>query len=184
MIGSRLRRWCRPDIVAASVQDIDPQALRARGIEALLLDLDNTLVMWRSHDLRAEVSAWVERAREAGLRLYIVSNTSSARRVEPVARQLGIPYAVRAAKPALRAFRRAADLLDVPPEKVAVVGDQVFTDVLGGNRAGMLTILVNPINREREFISTRMMRVLERLVWGGIHADHAPPVPTEGPRKG
>lgn len=171
-------------MVVVSVQDIDPEALRARGIEALLLDLDNTLVMWRSHDLRAEVSAWVARAREAGLRLCIVSNTSSVRRVEPVARQLGIPFAVRAAKPSRRAFRRAADLLDVSPEKAAVVGDQVFTDVLGGNRAGMLTILVNPINRDREFISTRMMRVLERLVWGGIHADRASSVPPEEPENG
>jgi len=67
MIRSYLRRRCRPDIVVASVQEIDPEALRARGIRALLLDLDNTLVMWRSFDLRAEVSAWVERARRAGL---------------------------------------------------------------------------------------------------------------------
>ena len=107
MIRSYLRRRCRPDIVVASVQEIDPEALRARGIRALLLDLDNTLVMWRSFDLRAEVSAWVERARRAGLQLCIVSNTSSTRRVEPVARQLGIPYTARAAKPSRRAFRRA-----------------------------------------------------------------------------
>lgn len=172
MIRSRLRRWCRPDIVVASVQEIDPEALRARGIRALLLDLDNTLVMWRSCDLRAEVSAWVERARGAGLRLCIVSNSSSARRVEPVAQQLGIPYTARAAKPSRRAFRRAAALLGVEPSQAAVVGDQLFTDVLGGNRAGMLTVLVNPINRNREFISTRIMRLVERLVWGGIHADH------------
>ncbi len=155
---------CRPDVSAPSVLEIDLEQLRAWGIEALLLDLDNTIVMWRSQEVTEEILAWVKRVRDAGIRLCIVSNTGTVGRVRPVAELLDLPYFVRAAKPRLRAFRRAAASLGLPPEKVAVVGDQIFTDILGGRRAGMTTVLVDPINPHREFITTRCMRVVERAV--------------------
>ncbi|MBI3946475.1 MAG: YqeG family HAD IIIA-type phosphatase [Armatimonadetes bacterium] len=165
----RLLGWCRPGLTAGSVPEIDVAALRERGIEALLLDLDNTLVRWRSREVPEEVLAWVRQASDAGLRLCIVSNAGSARRVAPVARRLGIPFLVRAAKPRRRGFRHAAARLKLPPERVAVIGDQVFTDVVGGNRAGMLTILVPPVDRSHEFVTTRLMRLLERALHRHIH---------------
>lgn len=164
MLVSRLMEMCRPAMDAPSVLEIDLDALRARGIEALFLDLDNTLVLWRSQEVRDEIAEWVRKAQAAGLKLAIVSNAGHARRVEPVARALGIPFTVRAAKPRRGAFRKAAADLGLPPRKVAVIGDQVLTDVLGGNRAGMLTILVSPIDRRREFVWTKCMRVLERAI--------------------
>ncbi|MDH7570091.1 MAG: YqeG family HAD IIIA-type phosphatase [Armatimonadota bacterium] len=163
-------RLCVPNMMAATVQGIDLETLRARGIEALLLDLDNTLVPWRSRQPRDEVLAWVQRVRDAGFRLCIVSNAGRAGRVEAVARQMGIPFLVRAVKPRRRALRQAAALLGVDPARTAVVGDQLFTDVLGGNRAGMFTVLVAPINSGHEFLSTRVMRRLERLLWRRIEA--------------
>lgn len=180
MLRSLVRKWCCPDLQADSVADIDLADLWARGIRALLLDLDNTLVQWRSREVQSEVGSWIRQAQEAGFRLCIVSNAGSARRVEPVARELGVPFAVRAGKPSRRAFRHAAALLQVSPKQTAVIGDQVFTDILGGNRAGMLTVLVSPINRRREFISTKMMRLLERAVWRHIH-DRPAPGPEGGP---
>src|SRR5690242_3095607 len=112
----RILQQCRPAMVADSVAHIDLEGLRARGIGALLLDLDNTLVLWRSQEVREEVSHWIIRARELGFQVCIVSNAMKTSRVEGVARQLGIPFAVRARKPARRAFRRASALLGVPPE--------------------------------------------------------------------
>ncbi len=172
MLEAVVKKWCRPDVIAPAVTEIDLPALWARGIRALLLDLDNTLVCWRSKDVRAEIGAWVQQAREQGFRLCIVSNAAHIERVESVARQLGIPYVVRAVKPLRRALRRAAALLGVSPAQAAVIGDQVFTDVLGGNRAGMLTVLVQPIDRRHEFVSTKAMRLLERAIWHHVQAGH------------
>lgn len=171
ILKTQLTRWCRPDVVAASVLEIDLALLRARGIEALLLDLDNTLTRWRSREVRAEVLDWVRQVRAAGFQVHIVSNAGTAPRVEHVARQMGVPFLVRAAKPRRRGFRRAAKLLNVPAERVAVVGDQIFTDVLGGKRAGMFTILVDPIDRRCEFISTRFMRLVERALFRHIDGE-------------
>ncbi len=159
----RIMKSCQPDMIAASVVEVDLEALRARGIDALFLDLDNTLVLWRSQEVREDVAEWIRRARDTGFRLCIVSNAATVKRVRPVAGILGLPFFVRAGKPRSRGFRRAAALLDVPAERSAVIGDQVFTDVLGGHRAGMLAVLVSPMDRRREFISTRCMRLLERI---------------------
>lgn len=160
---------CRPDLAADSVTEIDLAALRERGIRGLLLDLDNTLVRWNAREVPKEVLNWVRQAHAAGFRLCILSNAGRAGRVEAVARQLQVPFVVRAGKPRRRAFFQAAASLQVPPERMAVIGDQVFTDIVGGNRAGMFTILVRPMDRRHEFITTRVMRLFERLLHRHIH---------------
>ncbi|HEX3000389.1 MAG TPA: YqeG family HAD IIIA-type phosphatase [Armatimonadota bacterium] len=166
-LATRLIDWCRPDLKAASVSEIDLEALRARGITALLLDLDNTLVRWRRREIRPEIAAWIQRARELRFQLYIVSNAGHARRVAPVAQELDVPFIVRAVKPRRRAFRWVAAQLKVAATQTAVIGDQIFTDIVGGNRAGMVTVLVAPLDRKREFFWTKCMRVVENrlLSW-------------------
>jgi len=130
-----------PDQYCHSVYDIDLAALREEGIEGLILDLDNTLAAWRFGQPEPKLARWIERVREAGLKPYIVSNDFGPR-VELFTRYLGIPGRARAGKPGTRGFREAAEALGLPPERVAVVGDQVFTDVLGASRTGCRTILV------------------------------------------
>ncbi len=145
-----------------SVVDIDLDALWNEGIRGLILDLDNTLLGWESDEIPGPIREWVAKAKEAGFRLCIASNGRSSR-VRALAGQLGIPSIPKAIKPRKRPFRKALDILGVPPEAAAVIGDQIFTDVLGGNRMDLYTILIKPMS-ERELKTTRMVRKVERRV--------------------
>jgi len=151
-----------PDLYIASIYDLDARALRARGIRGLIVDLDNTLVPWHGSETDEALRGWVRRLRDAGIEPCIVSNARS-RRVEAVARQLDIPSVPWAAKPRRRAFRRAMERLGVNPAETAVLGDQLFTDILGAKRLGLYTILVVPVS-QREMWWTRQVRRLERRV--------------------
>jgi HAD superfamily phosphatase (TIGR01668 family) len=142
--------------------DIPLESLRRKKIASFILDLDNTVTEWNSNHLSPEIRGWVKKVKGAGGKACIVSNNSD-QRVRGVAQVLDIPYVCRAGKPRRRAFRRALELMGTGPDQTAVVGDQIFTDILGGNRMGMVTILVTPLAK-REFLGTRITRQLERLV--------------------
>lgn len=141
--------------------DIPLALLKARGIRGLIIDLDNTVTEWGRATLDRGVRRWFADLKEQGIKACLVSNNRS-NRVKKVADALGIPGISRAGKPRRRAFRQAMAVMDTEAGGTAVIGDQVFTDILGGNRLGMYTILVMPIN-SREFIGTRMMRHVERI---------------------
>ncbi|WP_034386559.1 YqeG family HAD IIIA-type phosphatase [Deinococcus sp. YIM 77859] len=152
----------RPDDVIAHVHDITPEFLAARGLRGLLLDLDNTLIPYGSYEERADVMHWAAELRRAGIRLYLLSNATS-RRARFWIEKLGFEGIGMAGKPNPRAFRRALSQLGLPPQQVGMVGDQLFTDVLGGNLAGMHTILVRPL-AVNALPHTRAARRLERAV--------------------
>lgn len=153
----------RPDAYFRSLHDIDPGALQARGIAGLIVDLDNTLAGWRDPLPSAAALAWVDRCRAHGLRLVIVSN-NQAGRVSQFAAALGVPFLANAKKPTRGAFRRALGLLQTTPERTALIGDQLLTDIFGAKRMGFYAILVKPLD-PREFIGTRLVsRPLERLL--------------------
>jgi hypothetical protein len=157
-------RWC-PDEVVSSVTDIDPTTLVQQGIRAVLLDLDNTLVPWQRMDVPEVTRHWVEAMKQTGLRLCLVSNTRRRRRLEVISKDLGIAYVPKAFKPRRYGLRQALEQLGTAPQQAVMIGDQIFTDVWGGNRMGMRTILVLPMAR-REFIGTKVSRLLERiLLW-------------------
>ncbi len=155
-----LRRWC-PNEYVQSVTEITPESLRAQGIRALLLDLDNTLTPWRSREVPPEVEAWVKRMQTAGIALCFVSNTRNMARLKWLSERLGIPYARGAMKPRRDMLRRALQMLNVLPKHAAIAGDQLFTDIWGGNRLGLYTIWVHPM-RPHEFIGTKISRMVER----------------------
>ena len=113
-----------PDYYFPDIYAIDPERLRARGVKVLLADLDNTLAPYGVPRPSGEVVAW---------------------RAQHYAEALGIPYEGHAGKPKSGGFRRALARMNAAPEEAAIVGDQIFTDILGGNRAGVLTLLVHPI---------------------------------------
>lgn len=146
-----------------SVTSIDLERLRDMGIIALLIDLDNTLVPWRSTEVASEIGEWILRAKEQGFSFCIVSNTRTWKRLEHLASELQVPFVRRGLKPRRHGFRAALKLLQVEPSNAAVVGDQIFTDILGGNRLRLYTILVRPLER-REFFGTRISRILENIV--------------------
>jgi hypothetical protein len=146
----------------SSLNHINIDKLKKIGIKAIIFDLDNTLVPWNSTNLAKETVAWFKTLHQAGFKTCIVSNNSQ-KRVADMCDILAIPGLHKASKPRRRAFYRAMQMLDVKPEETAMVGDQVFTDVLGGNRLGLFTILVVPMS-SREFIGTRINRKLEKIV--------------------
>lgn len=145
-----------------SIYSIDPDRLRALGIRGLITDMDNTLVPWSDRRVYPELKRWLAGLRSRGFKLFIISNNSRERGGR-LARELDIPAIWYAVKPRRSAFRRALQEMGLQPGEVAVVGDQVFTDVFGGNRLGLYTILVQPLS-EKEFFWTRLMRQLERRV--------------------
>ena len=151
-----------PDLYVKSLMEIPLDELQALNKKAFILDLDNTVTEWNSNHITQEVIDWFVVIQKEGFKACILSNNGE-QRVVKVARQLGIPFLHRAQKPRRGAFYRAIKLLEVTPEQTVVIGDQIFTDILGGNRAGLFTILVVPINK-REFMGTKISRAMEYFV--------------------
>jgi HAD superfamily phosphatase (TIGR01668 family) len=141
------------------VSEIDLDHLSALGIRGIIFDLDDTLVHAMEPIADPAVRAWLAELRER-FAIYVVSNNFSERRVAVAADHLGLPYLARAGKPSRRFFRRALAEMNLTPGQVAIVGDQLLTDILGGNRLGAFTILVDPLSRERRW-HRRWMRSLE-----------------------
>jgi HAD superfamily phosphatase (TIGR01668 family) len=152
----------KPNLYFDSVSLIPLKQLQEKGISGLIIDLDNTITEWTGEVINPEVEQWFADLPKHNIKVCIVSN-NRRRRVCKVAEQLGISCVFNAGKPRRKAFRQAMDLLGTSPGETAVVGDQIFTDVLGGNRLGLLTILVVPIS-PKEFIGTQLVRKFERMV--------------------
>lgn len=152
-----------PKLYVPSIMEIKPGLIKDLGLKGVIFDLDNTIVRRDSDDAPPEVLELILELREEGLKLGIVSN-NSRRRVGAIAAQMEIPSIHRAVKPFGRPFRQALELLGTSPQETALVGDQVFTDIFGGNMAGMYTILVVPMEG-KEFWATRLIsRHLEKIV--------------------
>lgn len=156
-----LKKLC-PKIQADSILDLDLELLEKSGIKGIIFDLDNTLVEWKKDTLTPEVVDLVSRLKDKGFKLCILSNALE-HRVEVVAQTLKIPYVSRAVKPRKSPFRKALEIMGTEPSETAIVGDQLFTDILGGNRMQLYTIWTPPLSTT-EFISTRAVRKIERLV--------------------
>ena len=151
-----------PNAYFNKVEEITIEFLQRNKIKALILDIDNTLIDY-NHVMTESVEKWARDLKGHGVKLYIVSNTSKKKKVEKVAGKLDIPYVFFAKKPLKIGFKKAQKYLKENSENIAVVGDQIFTDVIGGNRAKMFTILVEPIN-EKDFWYTKWKRPIERRI--------------------
>lgn len=163
------RGWLKPDIRLNHVLDIDTAVLKARGVKGLIFDLDDTLVHAIEEVAVPEVLAWIEELR-AEFKIFIVSNNFSHNRVTIAAEHLALPFVARARKPSRRFFRHALAEMGLQPHEAAIIGDQLFTDVLGGNRLGAVTILVDPLSQERKW-HRKVMRSVERQMLR-THAYH------------
>lgn len=134
-----------PRGVYPSVTHISPQALAARGIRLVLADLDNTLVPYKVTRPPDKVVAWKEELKANGVELFLLSNSRKPGRAQKFAEQLGIPYQGHSGKPKKAGYLRAMERMGVRPEETVMVGDQIFTDTLGANNAGVIPLLVQPI---------------------------------------
>ena len=134
-----------PRGVYPSVAAIAPQKLAARGVRLVLADLDNTLAPYGEEEPDPAVAAWKERLERAGITLYLLSNSRRPGRAQRFAQRLGIPYQGRAGKPKKKGYLLAMERMGCAPEETVMVGDQIFTDTLGANNAGVAPLLVEPI---------------------------------------
>lgn len=144
------------------VTEITPAFLAQRHLQSLILDLDNTLAPWNGSEPAPGVAAWLEELGRARIPHVVVSNNGE-RRVAPFAQSVGVKALASAGKPRRRAFRRALSLLGSDASETAVVGDRLLMDVLGGNRSGLYTILVEPVHRH-ELWATRWVRQVEDAI--------------------
>ena len=144
------------------MQDIDLTLLKQKNIKGLILDIDNTLVPTHVKEADDNIIQWLERVKELDFKVCIVSNASQTRVIK-FNEKLKIFAIHRAFKPGSKAFYKAARLMDLDNGEIAVVGDQVFTDIYGGNKAGMFTVLTKPIHPD-EFIFVKFKRIFEKFV--------------------
>ena len=151
-----------PNDQVKDVFEITPAYLKERGIKGVITDLDNTLVAWDQPEATPEIIEWFKSLREAGLQVTIISNNNEER-VRFFSNPLDIPFIHNAKKPTQKAFRKARKTMNLPKEEIVVVGDQLLTDVLGGRRIGINTILVIPVVESDGFF-TKFNRMIERRI--------------------
>lgn len=135
----------RAGFVANDIYELSGAALARRGFRLLLADLDNTLVPYGVPLPDERLKAWRDDLSAHGVTLFILSNNRHESRPRIFAEALGVPYIGHAGKPKTPSFTQAMERMGVTAAQTAIVGDQIFTDVLGGNRAGVAAILVKPI---------------------------------------
>ncbi len=160
----KLQQLLRPDwMLSTTLAQMPLENLLDRGIRALVLDVDRTLLPRRQAEMPPLMEAWLRQAKDR-LRLHLFSNNPSRRRIGSVAQRLDLPFTTSAGKPRRSALRRVLADLDLPPAQVALAGDRLFTDVLVGNRLGLFTVLVKPIGPEgRPCQQDRVQRLEVRL---------------------
>ncbi|MBA1336985.1 MAG: hypothetical protein HPY66_3421 [Firmicutes bacterium] len=151
-----------PDEYVKSIFDIDLDVLKEKGIRGLIIDVDNTLVSWETKTADRRILDWFFVLETKGFRACILSNNTKDRVVK-FTEQIRIPAVYRAAKPRKKAFLKAMRAMGTGDKETAVIGDQIFTDVYGGKRLKLYTILVMPV-AEREFFTTRFARKVERKI--------------------
>ena len=155
----------QPVYYISSITELTPEFLQKKGVRGLILDVDNTLTTHDDPVPHPEIAQWLEQMRQCGIAMMIVSNNKPGR-VAPFAELLGLPFVANGKKPLAAGLHRAAVQMGLQPQELAVVGDQIFTDVLGGNLFGALSVMVLPLGPETVgFI--RFKRKLEKLVLRG-----------------
>lgn len=152
-----------PDQRVDWVTEISTAELTEIGVEVLLIDLDNTLTTWRGVMIDDKTRDWVGSVQAGGFKVALVSN-ASFRRLSPHGMFLGVDDLFpRATKPRVGALKKAMQRFGVEAHQTAMIGDQIFTDVLAGNRLGAYTVLVTPLDPSEQWWM-RLVRSLERYL--------------------
>lgn len=153
-----------------NVLQIDSLMLRENNIKAILLDIDNTLLDYNNQIIEG-LEKWINDLKKEGIKFCILSNTNNKSKAQRMSDLLQIPYIFFATKPFKRGFKKAKEMLEIDKaENIAVVGDQVLTDVYGANRCNMYSILVEPIKNKDIFV-TKFNRIVERKILKKYYED-------------
>lgn len=145
-----------------SIFELNIEALKAEGIKGVIFDIDNTLVPYDIPEPTNEIIALFEKLKASGFGVALVSNNTEDR-VLKFNEKLKVFALHKSKKPGTRSFKRAMELMKLTKDEVIVVGDQIFTDVYGGNKAGLKTVLVVPVSDNDEWV-TKVKRGLEKQV--------------------
>ena len=151
-----------PKIYLNNVKEITYELLQENNIKGLILDVDNTLIDYYKN-MPEGVEQWCKDLQKRNIKFCIASNSNKREKVKGVSAKLGIPYVFFAKKPLKMGLNKAKNIMGLKSEEVAVVGDQIFTDVLGANRCKMFSILVEPI-KEKDILITIIKRPIENFI--------------------
>lgn len=152
--------FLKPDIRLDRITELSPEMLQKRGISALILDVDNTLSTHHGQQLTDGLTDWLELMRKNGVKMTVLSN-STDKRLKPFAEKIGLDYISMGLKPLPIGYMRALRRLGTKSFETAIIGDQIFTDVLGGRLSGIKTVLLTPILPETS-LRFRLKRKLEK----------------------
>jgi len=137
------------------ITDITPDFLEALGIKFLMLDLDNTIASYSEHHPSSAISIWADEIKNHGIELFIVSNSLRKERVGVFEKELNVGVIMNAHKPSPTGVIRAMTCAGYAPDRSALIGDQIFTDTLAANRAGVISIIVKPKDITNPFLALR-----------------------------
>ncbi len=151
-----------PTYIYEKVEDIPYDLIKKEKIELIILDMDNTLID-NNKKYNSSLKEWIKNMKDNNINLCILSNSPFGEKVKQIAGELNMSYEFNATKPLLKGFKKVIEKNDVKRENVLMIGDQIFTDVWGGNRIGLKTILVTPINKSESILS-KVKRPLEKLI--------------------
>ena len=143
-----------PAMVAGSVTDLTPEMLQEKNIRLLMLDFDNTIVPYTTNVPTGEMTAWLENMQKSDIVLCVVSNSHNDR-VRIFCEKYGLNCITHAKKPFPKGIRQCLKQFGIPAEYCALAGDQIYTDTLGANSAGIRAILVRPIHNHNIWLKLR-----------------------------
>lgn len=152
----------KPDLFIKKITDLKIEYLNNHNIKGLLIDIDNTIMDYE-HNFINGLSSWIDYIKKNSIKICFVSNTKSLNKKNLIENKLKCDIVINANKPLKRGFLKALDILKIDAKNVAVVGDQLFTDILGGKRINSHTIYVTPISA-RESILGKVKRPIEKIL--------------------
>lgn len=156
-----------PTYVYDNVESIPYFVFDKYNIKLIMIDMDNTLIDYHL-TYQDKIKKWIKGLKKKGIKLYILSNSKSSEIVKEVAHKLGMQYYLGAKKPFLKGFNHILEKEKIEKQYTMMIGDQIFTDVWGGNRFGIKTILVKPIGK-KEAVITKIKRPFEKLLLKNYH---------------
>ena len=156
----------KPTYIFNGIEEIELDFLKKENIKYLLMDVDNTIIDSKIN-IPPKKLKWLQEVKKSGIGLCILSNSGNLKKIKMVAERLDIPYLLNACKPLKKGFELGLKMLDGNLENTAIIGDQVFTDVLGANRFKIRSILVMPFDNKEPFWIT-IKRPIEKLILKNI----------------
>jgi len=156
MANKRLPRFSLvPQYIFREITDVTTDFLEQNGIKLLILDLDNTIAAYDEHKLADSIAQWIADIRGGCIDLFIISNSTRKKRVTSFAESIGVGFIMQSGKPSPKSVLRAMEITGFDSGETALAGDQIFTDALAANRAGVVSIIVQPRRFTNPFLTLR-----------------------------